>query len=216
MAVAKGRSAGQRSSLKPLDLGVPPRVARLRARIGVTALAVLGLGSTVGLALLIRFDLPQLRGLAAVIPLGAFVPVFAPLICREIGVARTNHGPGRHYLTASTVTGLRTVDLSKLVRIQRVIIPGKFGNSVDLLVVTDIHRVRVGLVTAAGRVAVSQALRSRGPATAPARPKITRRALRALGQGKPVSVVWDVVVPLLLMCLWVLLVSVACIPIGLA
>jgi adenine deaminase len=55
-----------------------------------------------------------------------------------------------------------------------VIIPGKFGNSVDLLVVTDIHRVRIGLVTAAGRVAVSQALRSRDPATAPAKPKITR------------------------------------------
>jgi hypothetical protein len=131
-------------------------------------------------------------------------------------VARTNHGPGRHYLTASTVTGPRTVDLSKLVRIQCGIIPGKFGNSVDLLVVTDIHRVRIGLVSAAGRVAVSQALRSRDPATPLAKPKITRRALRALGQGKPVAVVWDVVVPLLLMCLWVLLVSVVCIPIALA
>jgi len=180
----------------------------------MTALAVLGLGLTVGLALLVRFGLPQLRGLAAVIPLGAFVPVFAPLLCREIGVARTNHGPGRHYLTAATVTGPRTVDLSKLVRIQRVIIPGKFGNSVDLLVVTDVHRVRIGLVSPTAQVAVSQALRN--DPTTPAKPKITARALRALGHGKPVSIVWDIVVPMLLMCLWVLMVSVVCIPIALA
>lgn len=77
--------------------------------------------------------------------------------------------------------------------------------------VTDVHRVRIGLVSSTANVAVRQALRSTGLTALATRPKISRRALRALGKGEQVSAVWDyldVLARIVLMCVWVLMFSI--------
>jgi hypothetical protein len=182
---------------------------------------LLGLTLTLGAVLAVRLGGPHLRAVAILPFVGAFIPIFAPLLCRETHVLEVDGGPERSLLTASTWTGRRTVDLGRLVRVQRVIVPGR-GTSLDMLVVTDVHGVRLGLTSSASRGALDCVLNLRGRSGVgwPNRPKITRRAQWELDSQRPPSfsafLVWGFLVPLFFIVLWVTAVCVVCFPAALA
>jgi len=177
-------------------------VARRRARtamaILVSAIGIL----TIGTVVLIRLGGPGFRGLAWAIFVGAMLPLVAPVLCMESsrGELITGHGAHHCLLTARTITGLRTVDLSKLRSIRRYVMPGRFGYSLDLLVIKDRCGVRIGLTSIESRIFVRQALRPPGGKPPLSAPKVTRWAARDL-RGDRFSVA-DALIPLLLGALW--------------
>jgi hypothetical protein len=67
------------------------------------------------------------------------------------------HEPGRRYLTAWTISGWRTVDLHRLMRISRFHMPSS-GKDVDMLVLVDVDEVRLMLNNEEVDQAVKQAL----------------------------------------------------------
>jgi hypothetical protein len=104
---------------------VPAETARRRLHVGAAVL-----GGAVGGAIVV----PALLERFGVMRSGAWVPgMFAglalalgfPLLYTTFRSER--HGPGWQLLTARTVTGDRTVDLSKLTQIRRVRVPSKAG-----------------------------------------------------------------------------------------
>jgi len=193
------------------DLGIPPAVARRRARIAMTDLVTISCAMTIGVIPLTWIDGGPVRTgpVFFAVFMGAFIPILAPMLCQERGKLRTEHGHDGCLLTAATLSGMRTVDLSKLVRVRRVVLLGKFGRSIDLLVVTDSNGVRIGLASWQARAALRRALHP--PAGRPplSPPKVTRRARRELNGGG-LSLPADVLAPLMLASLWVLGVCYVC------
>jgi hypothetical protein len=86
-------------------------------------------------------------------------------------------------LTARTLTGERTVDLSVISTVRLLTYFSRSGISERVLLVRDVNGVRLGLKSAAGRAALRRALeRSRAAATAPhPQPHVSRAALVYLG-----------------------------------
>lgn len=177
----------------------------------MAVLALLSLASTVGVALFVRHFVPENSGPLVVAFFGAFLPVFAPMLCMELSGTGFPHGYLHSRITARTLTGWRTLDLTRIVRIRRYVLPGKFGRGLDLLIVTDANHVRIGLTSTDTRVAVCQALRPRPHRPQPPMPRISRKAQRYIdGSSSGMQIVmFDVFVPLILMCLWIVLVFIA-------
>ncbi|MFF3001055.1 hypothetical protein ACFVTC_42035 [Streptomyces sp. NPDC057950] len=104
---------------------VPVEIARRRLRVGSGVL-----GGAVGGAIVI----PALLERFGVMHSGAWVPAMFAGLALAMGFPllymtshSVRHGPGWQLLTARTVTGSRTVDLSKLTQIRRVRVPSKTG-----------------------------------------------------------------------------------------
>lgn len=201
--------AGASKRKRVHERGIAPAVARRRAHVGFVLVVIVFLAFTLGMGLAVRFGAS--RGWLAAAFLAPFIAPCAPLLCRETGLLITEHGPGRTLLTASTLTGLRTVDLADLVRVGGYFLPGRFGRSIDMVIVTDVHGVRVGLASAVGRRLLRQALAA-GDGQRP-EPRVTRRAERMLGAA-PFSISRDLVVPLALSLTWSLAVFLLCLILG--
>jgi hypothetical protein len=104
---------------------VPAETARRRLHGGSAVLGGVVGGAIVVPALLERFG--AMRS-------GAWVPAMFAGLALALGIPllyttfrSVRHGPGWQLLTARTVTGNRTIDLSKLTQIRRVRVPSKAG-----------------------------------------------------------------------------------------
>jgi hypothetical protein len=101
---------------------VPAETARRRLHGGSAVLGGVVGGAIVVPALLERFG---------VMRSGAWVPAMFAGLALALGFpllyTTFRHGPGWQLVTARTVTGDRTVDLSKLTQIRRVRVPSKAG-----------------------------------------------------------------------------------------
>lgn len=190
------------------EVGVPSAVARRRARLGFASLVCVFLSLTVGTGLAVHFGAS--RGLLLVAFVAAFASPFVPTLCSETGLMLTEHGHRRSLLTASTLTGPRTVDLANLVRVGRYFLPGKFGKSIDLIIITDAHRVRIGLKSAASHTFLKQALAAKDPQSP--KPHVTWWAQRRLSA----RLSWDFIVPLVLSLAWSLAVFLLCLAVALS
>ena len=104
---------------------VPAKTARRRLHVGAATLGGAVGGTIVVPALLERFGVirsgawvpAMFAGLALALSFRLLYATFRPV----------RHGPGWQLVTARTVTGSRTVDLSKLTHIRRVRVPSKAG-----------------------------------------------------------------------------------------
>lgn len=179
----------------------------------MAVLSVTSVLVTVGVALLIRAEGAQLRGLLIIVFIGTFIPIFAPMLCGESGDLLTEHGPDRNLLTAKTPTGRRTVDLNAVDRVRRFVLPGRFGATTDLLIVTDIRGVRVGLCSAEACAALGRALEARSPEYLDRTPSITRSAQRKISNAS-VSIWKDLFVPIILSCFWVCAIFLLCVAVS--
>ncbi|MFJ5924301.1 hypothetical protein ACIQF6_17050 [Kitasatospora sp. NPDC092948] len=129
---------------------------------------------------------------------------------RHVAGRSVSHGPGLHWVTARTPTGVRTLDLTALVRIRRCRFPGRYRGW-DKLWLTDARGVslRVDEPEVLARVAALLAPphpggrpEAGGPATATAR--VSRHAAVRLGlaaRSGPRRVVRGCVDLLLAVCL---------------
>jgi hypothetical protein len=94
---------------------------------------------TIGSALIIRAE-PRLAFLWALIVVSAICAPFIPAICQE---RKTVIADG--FLTATTMTGPRTIDLGKLRSARRIVLRGRSGAVFDFVLVSDANGVRIGL-----------------------------------------------------------------------
>jgi hypothetical protein len=99
----------------------------------------------------------------------------------------TAHGPTRcssARMTARTLTGMRSVDLSRIasVRLQTTF---SYGTVHRVLLVRDAHGVRLGVTSTAGRRALRRALERQSGVVRGARPRVSRAARACLGGGRP-------------------------------
>ncbi|MEV7602855.1 hypothetical protein AB0O91_36350 [Kitasatospora sp. NPDC089797] len=164
--------------------GVPTAASRRRLRIGYAVLGVATASGVVVPALLERVgaahDGAQVAGALTGLA-GACVLAFLHVATRSV-----SHGPGLCWVTARTLTGLRTLDLTALVRIRRCRLPGRYRGW-DELWLTDARGVslRVDEPEVIARVAALLAPPRAGepaadaPATATAR--VSRHAAVRLG-----------------------------------
>jgi hypothetical protein len=147
-------------------------VARRRARLASSALgAAMALSLVLGA---ITQGSPLVTASALVF--GPAALVLLPDLCQERSPARHS----RTLSTARTLTGTRSVDLTRIVsvRVWTTFSPG--GVQQRVLLVRDVHGVRLGLTTAAGRRALRAALE--GQTGRPARVSPAARA--CLGGGR--------------------------------
>jgi hypothetical protein len=170
----------------------------------VGATAVLTLGSS----LLARVAFPQFHGLLVLAFIGLFIPPCAPMLCQETRGLLVKHGPQETLLSATTPTGPRTIDLGAITRVRGFFLPGRFGKSVNLLIVTDAHGVRIGLRSFEARAALSEALDRVSARDTAAPVKSSRNAQRRI--SNEFSVTWDFLVPLLLTLVWIVSGLVGC------
>jgi hypothetical protein len=187
--------------------GVPPVQARLRAWAGTILAVAAAAGLPVGTALLIKWH-PHLRGLAILIFLFSIAPIFVPLVCAEIGPS-VQHGPG-HQLTVRTITGLRTLDLTRLRSVRHYLIAGR-PSAFEMLVVTDARGVRAGLHTDRSSSVLSSALQHQGGR----RPRISRFARGGLDYI-PRSFTFEAVLSMVSIFACMIVVCVVCVPLALA
>ncbi|MGW4020949.1 hypothetical protein [Streptomyces sp. NPDC005009] len=111
--------------------------------------------------------------------LGSLAPILVSVVANPLCEERP---PGRHTTTRSTartLTGVRTVDLTRLTDI-RLWTTFSYGGPHQILIVRDTHGVRLGITTTAGRRAVRRALERRPTG---ARPRVSRAARAHLGGG---------------------------------
>ena len=182
--------------LRREEPGTPSAVALRRARVWMGALVTATVVLTLGSSLVARLAFPESPGILVAAFFGVFIPPFVPLLCGETRGLLVGHGPQETLLSAVTPTGPRTIDLDAITRVRGYFLPGRFGKSVDLLIVTDAHGVRIGLSSIEARAAVREAL-ARAAARAPDSPaKVGRNARRRLS-GK-LSVARDVLLPMVL------------------
>ncbi|GAA1231243.1 hypothetical protein GCM10009665_22000 [Kitasatospora nipponensis] len=110
--------------------GVPAEASRRRLRIGYAVLGVATASGVVVPALLERagaaHDGAQFAGALTGL-VGACVLGFLHVATRSV-----SHGPDLRWVTARTLTGVRTLDLTALVRIRRCRFPGRYRGWDDL------------------------------------------------------------------------------------
>ncbi|HEX9032867.1 MAG TPA: hypothetical protein VF834_13590 [Streptosporangiaceae bacterium] len=145
---------------------------------------------------LVQIAGPRFKGLAWLVVLGGALWFMAPLLCMESSrrapIIRADSG--RVLLTALTATGSRTADLSELASVRLFTMPGSFGPGIIMLIVTDIHGVRIGLTSGKSRDAVRMTLSAQARARTNAA-RVSRRAARLL-YGSAMSIWTDAVLPL--------------------
>lgn len=156
---------------------------------------------TLGSSLVTRLAFPQFHGLLVLAFFGLFIPPFAPMLCQETRGLLVGHGPQETLLSATTPTGPRTIDLSAITRVRGFFLPGRFGKSVDLLIVTDAHGVRIGLRSVQARAVLCEALNRSSARTPTSSVKIGKNAQRRI--SNKFSVTWDFMVPLVLTLVWI-------------
>ncbi|MEC3994095.1 hypothetical protein VSR01_11270 [Actinacidiphila sp. DG2A-62] len=123
-SAARAAKAGA-SAARASRATVPVEAARRRLRAGA---AVLGGGVAAAVvvpSLLERFGVMRSGAWVPALFAGLALALGCPLLYMDFGSVR--HGSGRQLLTARTVTGDRTVDLSRLTRIRRVRVLGRAG-----------------------------------------------------------------------------------------
>jgi hypothetical protein len=193
------------------ELGTPPAEARRGARRGMAAwlggAAVLTLGSS----LFARF-FPPVEGVFLLAFVGLIVAPLAPMLCQEQRGLLLRHGPQQTLLSAVTPTGPRTVDLGAITGVRGLFLPGKFGKTLDLLIVTDAHGVRIGLRSPQARAAVREALERTATGTPGSPVKVGRNGRRRLSHE--FSVVRDFLVPLVLMMVWLVVGGLLCLAVA--
>ncbi|MEU6908968.1 hypothetical protein ACWDZW_02905 [Streptomyces coeruleorubidus] len=116
---------------------------------------------------------------------GVIALVFLPDLCQEDPPARHS----RTRSTARTLTGRRSVDLTRVtsVRLWTTFSPG--GVQQRVLLVRDVHGVRLGITSAAGRRALRTALARQQDRRA----RVSRPARACLGDGPGWWLVWHTV-----------------------
>jgi len=162
---------------------VPAETARRRLHVGCAVLGGAVGGAIVVPALLERFGVMRSGAWVPAMFAGLALALGFPLLYATSRPAR--HGPGWQLLTARTVTGNRTVDLSKLTRIRRVRVPSKAG-WLDEFWIEDCR----GVVLLVGKEAlmgpVGQAVvHSSGISGSLGTVKISRHAAVGLGLSEP-------------------------------
>lgn len=162
---------------------VPAEMARRRLHVGSAVL-----GGAVGSAIVV----PALLERFGVMRSGAWVPAMFAGLALAMGFPllymafrSVRHGPGWQLLTARTVTGRRTVDLSKLTHIRRVRVPSKTG-WLDQFWIKDCR----GVVLLVGKEAlmgpIGQAVvHSSGVSGSLGTVKVSRHAAVGLGLNEP-------------------------------
>ncbi|WP_436494944.1 hypothetical protein [Actinokineospora sp. HUAS TT18] len=132
----------------------PPRQARLRARIAFWAAVAVASGMTIA-AGRIGFDEQDGPGMTLVVlAMVTFALLIALPFCNHARIDRD-----KRYVTAKTVTGLRTIDLHALTRVWRLRGPSE-GQTLDHLMLTDRHGVRLAVNDPEVDAAVRKALRT--------------------------------------------------------
>lgn len=149
---------------------------RRRARVGASLPpALLLLPFAVG-------ALPGARPVGTV--LGLVAGPLGFLLSGELCEARP---PARHSFTrmsARTLTGMRSIDLNRITSVQ-LLTTFSYGSTYRALLVRDVHGVRLGVTSAAGRRALRKALeRQAADGTRPG-PRVSRAARVCLGSGRP-------------------------------
>ncbi|MFE5138327.1 hypothetical protein ACFRDV_11685 [Streptomyces fagopyri] len=104
---------------------VPAETSRRRLHVGAAVLGGAVGGAIVVPALLERFGAMRSGAWVPAMFAGLALALGFPLLYTTFRSVR--HGPGWQLVTARTVTGDRTVDLSKLTQIRRVRVPSKTG-----------------------------------------------------------------------------------------
>ncbi|MFF4138960.1 hypothetical protein ACFY1B_47900 [Streptomyces mirabilis] len=104
---------------------VPAETSRRRLHVGAAVLGGVVGGAIVVPALLERFGVVRSGAWVPAMFAGLALALGFPLLYTTFRPVR--HGPGWQLVTARTVTGDRTVDLSKLTQIRRVRVPSKTG-----------------------------------------------------------------------------------------
>lgn len=127
--------------------------------------------------------LPQARP-AVVVALGLVAGPLGLLLLGELGQERppTRHSTTR--ITARTLTGVRSVDLNHLSSV-RLLTTFSYGSTYRTLLVRDVHGVRLGVTSAAGRRALRKALARRTDDPTRRRPQVSRAARAYLRADRP-------------------------------
>ncbi|WP_406155007.1 hypothetical protein OG806_02525 [Streptomyces sp. NBC_00882] len=101
-------------------------------------------------------------------------------LCTERGSTRCSSAR----LTARTLTGMRSVDLSRItsVRLQTTF---AYGTVHRVLLVRDAHGVRLGITSTSGRRTLRRALERQSRAVRRSPPRVSRAARACLGIGRP-------------------------------
>ncbi|MFK4106452.1 hypothetical protein ACI2L1_41670 [Streptomyces sp. NPDC019531] len=186
-----------RTGREPLPRELPDTsTTRRRARAGLgLVVAMLVLPFTVG-ALVRSGTMP-----------GLVTGPLAFLLFVELGAER---GPTRcssARMTARTLTGVRSVDLSRIasVRLQTTF---SYGTVYRALIVRDAHGVRLGVTSAAGRRTLRRALERQSGVVMGPRPRVSRAARACLGIERPGQLVVHTVLAFLtqvgLVCAYVM------------
>lgn len=168
---------------KAQRVAVPVEMARRRLRVGSAVL-----GGAVGGAIVV----PALMERFGVIRSGAWVPAMFGGMALALGFPflymtfrSVRHGPGWQLLTARTVTGRRTVDLSKLAQIRRVRVPSKTG-WLDQFWITDCRGVVLLVDKEVLMGPIGQAMvHSSGISGSLGTVKVSRHAAVGLGLNEP-------------------------------
>lgn len=161
----------------PLPAELPDAATgRRRARTGVCLLgALLVLPFAVG-------ALPRAREAGAPVGLatGMLASVLSGMLVEESPPAR--HSMSR--ITARTLTGMRSVDLTRLTHI-RLLTSVSYGSVYRTLLVRDADGVWLGITTDAGKRALRRALMRRPEDASLPPPRVSRAARAHLGQDRP-------------------------------
>lgn len=162
----------QRTGREPLPRELPDTsTTRRRARAGLSlVVAMLVLPFAVGA--LVRSG--TMLGLVT----GPLAFLLFVELCTERGPTRCSSAR----MTARTLTGMRSVDLSCIasVRLQTTF---SYGTVYRALLVRDAHRVRLGVTSTAGRRTLRRALERQSGVVMGSRPRVGGRRVPASGSG---------------------------------